>query len=119
MILPTLLLVSQVTIAVADRVPHLDVATSCRTATKAVVGLGQTMDGCLKSENGARDQLAKEWSSFPAPDRSSCLTLTRTGTTGTYTELLTCLEMKRDARRLPKEPTTGLPHEPSTVGRGM
>jgi hypothetical protein len=26
---------------------------------------------------------------------------------GTYTELLTCLEMKRDARKLPNELTTG------------
>jgi hypothetical protein len=110
MILPALLLASQFTIAVADGVPTLNIDASCRAAIKAVVGLSQDLNACMSSENNARDQLAKEWSSFLAADRANCLTLTTTGTTGTYTELLTCLEMYRDARNLAKEP--------STVGRG-
>ncbi len=49
----------------------------------------------------ARDILVKEWNNFLPADRTSCYRLTTTGTPGTYTELLTCLEMRRDARALP------------------
>jgi hypothetical protein len=105
--LPTLIVASQLTIAVADNVPRLDINASCRAALKAAVGLQQDLNACLSSENAARDQLAKGWSKYPAADRNACLSLTRTGTTGTYTELLTCIEMKRDARQLPKETTIG------------
>ena len=111
MILPALVLATLFTVAVADDVPPLNIDTSCRAAIKAAVGVSQDMNACLQSENSARDLLAKEWSKFLAADRANCLSLTTTGTSGTYTELLTCLEMYRDARQLP--------NEPSTVGRGM
>jgi hypothetical protein len=104
--IPALLVATQLAIPVADKVPTLNIDASCRAAMKATIGLQQDMSACMSSENAARDQLAKEWSKFPAGDRSSCLSLTRTGTTGTYTELLTCVEMKRDARQLPQEINT-------------
>jgi hypothetical protein len=54
----------------------------------------------LQSENSARDQLAQQWSTFAVT--------TLGGTGGTYTELITCLEMKREAAKLPKvDSTTG------------
>jgi hypothetical protein len=110
MILPGLLLANLLGVANAADVPHLNIDASCRASTQATIGLTQDMNGCLQSENTARDKLAKSWNSFAATDRANCLTLTTTGTTGTYTELLTCLEMKRDARQLPEER--------NTVGRG-
>ena len=63
----------------------------------------------MQSENAARDQLAQQWGTFAAADRQSCTSLTTLGGTGgTYTELITGLEMKRDAAKLPKEGgTTG------------
>ena len=48
----------------------------------------------------AKDQLAKEWTQFAAADKSHCLQLSTIGGDPTYTELLTCLELERDARRL-------------------
>jgi hypothetical protein len=111
MILPALLLASSFTVAVADRVPRLNIEASCRADSRAAGNVSPDIDACMKSENAARDQLAKNWNSFAARDRASCLALTTTGTAGTYTELLTCVEMKRDARQLPKEP--------STIGRGL
>jgi hypothetical protein len=111
LLLATSLVAIHTTSARADDVPRLNIQASCRDAMKAAAGLNQDMNACLQSENNARDQLAMDWSKFAAADRSSCLSLTRTGTSGTYTELLTCLEMKRDARRLPKEQ--------GTVGSGM
>ena len=80
-------------------VPTIDIAPSCRASAKGSVGM-QEYEACLKSELAAREILVQQWSSFLAADRGSCYRLTTTGTPGTYTEFLTCLEMKRDARKL-------------------
>jgi hypothetical protein len=84
--------------AVADSVPSWDVTTSCRGAAEA--GFGQDANAnvkqCLDSEQRAREQLTKDWSTFPAADRVKCV---KTQTfSPTYTELATCLEMNRDLR---------------------
>lgn len=103
---PAFLVGAQLMIAVADHVPRLDVTQSCRATADGILGVKQQADVCLQTENATRDQLAKQWSQFSAADRASCVALATMGTGGTYTELLTCLEMKRDARKLPKEPGT-------------
>jgi hypothetical protein len=76
---------------------------SCRAAAKGSGGLTQDFASCRGSEEAARDTLVKQWKNFPVADRNSCHRLTTTGTPGTYTELLTSLEMRRDARGL-REP---------------
>ena len=111
-IFPVLLLGAQLTMTVADQVPLLDVGPSCRSAANGDIGIKQDMQVCLDDENSARDQVVKEWSQFSPADRSSCLRLTTTGGNPTYTEYLTCLEMDRDAKKLPKDTTVG-----ETVGR--
>jgi hypothetical protein len=97
-------------VLVADQVPHLNVTPSCRASADGILGVKQDIDSCLKSENEARNQIAQQWNQFPASDRAGCTSLTTMGGMGgTYTEMLTCLEMKRDARKLPKdEGTVGL-----------
>jgi hypothetical protein len=40
-------------------------------------------------------QLARDWTRFPPADRANCLR--STGSTGAYTDLLKCLEIKRGA----------------------
>ena len=85
--------------ATAQGVPKIDVGPSCKAAAAGSSG-AQDVESCRRSEAGARDSLEKQWTSFPAADRSGCYELTTTGTPGTYTELLTCLEMRRDARQL-------------------
>jgi hypothetical protein len=89
-----------VPLTAAELVPSLNFDPSCRAAAKGNVG-AQPVDSCRQSELSARDTLAKLWKSVRAADRDSCYRLTTTGTPGTYTELLTCLEMRRDARALP------------------
>ena len=103
------LMLASAGIAAAQGVPNIDIGPSCRAAAKGAVGIQQDYDSCRKSEEAARDALAKQWNSFLAADRGSCFRLTTTGTPGTYTELLTCLEMKRDARKLPD----------TTIGQGI
>jgi hypothetical protein len=102
-----LLLAASAGIAAAQGVPTIDIGPSCKAAAKGSAGVQQDYNSCRKSEEAARDVLVKQWSSFLAADRGSCYRLTTTGTPGTYTELLTCLEMKRDARKLPDNATYG------------
>ena len=87
------------TAAAQGGVPTIDVGPSCKAAAAGSTG-AQDVESCRRSEQAARDSLVKQWSSFPAGDRTGCYQLTTTGTPGTYTELLTCLEMRRDARNL-------------------
>ena len=70
------------------------------SAAKGTAGVTLDLNACRSSEQAARDTLVKQWKNFCAADRESCYRLTTIGTPGTYTELLTCLEMKRDARKL-------------------
>ena len=63
------------------------------------------MSVCLDDEKSARDQIVKEWNQFAPADRTSCTRLSTTGGAPTYTELLVCLQMARDARKLPKAET--------------
>ena len=81
-------------------VPTIDITQSCRAAAKPSAGITEHYESCHQSELGAREILVKQWNTFLAADRGSCFRLTTSGTPGTYTELLTCLEMKRDARKL-------------------
>src|SRR5438105_14813147 len=94
------LIAGTLTIAVADPVPNINIQPSCRAAAAGAAGLKQDLDTCLQSEQKVRSQLAEQWGQFRADDRTSCSRLTTMAGGGTYTELLTCLEMKRDARRL-------------------
>ena len=103
MILPVILMGTQLAIAVQNTVPNIDVGPSCRAAASGSLGITQNLDSCLKAEQDARAQVAKEWSEFTAGDRATCIGLATLGAPTTYTELLTCLEMKRDVRKLPDQ----------------
>jgi hypothetical protein len=84
-------------------VPTINVMPSCRAAANAILGMKRDLEACLKSEASARDQLAQEWAEFLPAERTSCLALTTMGGGGTYTELLTCLDLRRFARNMHKD----------------
>src|SRR5262245_35150598 len=86
--------------AVADGVPNWDLTASCRAAGTA--GYSQTPSerskSCLGSEQRTREELNKNWSTFPAADRIGCVkSLTFSPT---YTELLSCLERRSYVKNL-------------------
>ena len=91
--------------AATDGVPKYDVTPSCEGAARAnyMTEGNDRLQSCIASENNTRDVLAKNWSSFPADDRTSCMASMSFGPT--YTELATCLEMKRDLRNMRKPVT--------------
>ncbi len=86
-------------------IPTLDVRQVCRgiasqSADPLATGLQASLEECVKSEQGVREQLKQQWPAFSAADKQHCVTLAKTGGESSYTELLTCLEMARDVRAL-------------------
>jgi len=107
MIAPTFLALvfgSQMLITVADGVPAFDVAPGCRAAVTVMPG---SFQACMNDEQTARAQLASQWDQFSAPDRATCAQNETSGGTPSYVELLTCLQISRDARSLPESKTDG------------
>jgi hypothetical protein len=112
-------LAAQLVIAVADRIPNLDVRPSCRGAAAEATNKDR-MQTCLASEQKVRDQLIKDWSSYSAADRANCLSGIMSFAP-TYTELITCLEMERDVKQLraqaqSKDGTVGAGRKEGTAG---
>ena len=91
----------------SDDIPTLDVNPVCRgiaSQSSLEVGLQQTgFEQCVQSEQTVREQVKKEWSTFSTSDKSHCVALAKTGGESSYTELLTCMEMARDVRKLRSE----------------
>jgi hypothetical protein len=84
------------------QVPTLNIQETCRAAAgvMANLSLGGTganeVEICLDSENKAREQLIKDWSSFQPADREGCIQ-TRVYLPS-YIEWLTCFEMNKIVR---------------------
>lgn len=117
MIFPSALaLGAQLMMPVADGVPVLNVEQVCQgIAQQGGVTfhdpqIAQEKKDCLDSEQATRQELTKQWSTFSPIDKTACTNESRMGGDSSYTELLTCLEMARDVRKMGKEPA-----EPSSA----
>ena len=90
----------------ADDVAVLDIHPICRGIAMQAAnptekgGPDLTFGECVKSEQSVRDEIAKVWSSFAPADKGHCVRLATQGGEPSYTELITCLEMARDVRKL-------------------
>jgi hypothetical protein len=80
--------------------PQLEVRTSCKAAARGAVMLGRDENACLADESAALGSLRQSWDKYSATDKSQCVGMTRTGGPASYVELLSCLEVMRDARNL-------------------
>jgi hypothetical protein len=89
----------------ADDVPDLNVDPVCRGISQQASdpsekgGPDLAFARCVKSEQATRQKLVKEWSTFVPADKANCIGSERGGM-ASYTDLITCLEMARDARKL-------------------
>lgn len=90
----------KIDIAAADDVPKLNADPSCEAAAQGSVVQGRNKEACLVDEQGAREELAKKWSQFPPADKQQCVSLVNKGGPSSYVELLSCLEVIRDARSI-------------------
>jgi len=103
-----LLYITATTLVAVDTVPTFNTEARCREIS-GTAGPVADVDGCVRDERAARDQVVKEWAQFSAADRSSCVQLSTMGGAGTYTHLMTCLELARESRRMhaPDQERTG------------
>ena len=99
---PIILVATQI-VLVADSVPKFDVERTCRAA--AVSGVpGRDSASCQRDEQDARSTLEKDWTQYGSGERSRCTGLVSTGGASSYVELLTCLEMEKQAREVREKP---------------
>ena len=111
MIIPatTLAVITQLAFTIAEDVPRFNLEPVCRGIAKQG-GLDlepnktvrRDFEGCVKSEMAIRDQLVAQWSTFKASDRANCIGESTAGGFPSYTDLLTCLQMARDASQMGK-----------------
>jgi hypothetical protein len=101
-------------LAESDDVPILNVEPLCHGIAAQAAnptetgGPDLTFKACVTSERAVRNDLAKSWPSFAAADKGHCVRLANTGGESSYTELITCLEMARDVRKLHSNYTKGI-----------
>ena len=62
--------------------------------------LGRDKEACLADETTAQDTLKQNSSKYSATDKSQCVGMAKTGGPASYVELLSCLEIMRDARNI-------------------
>jgi hypothetical protein len=80
--------------------PTLQVGPSCEAAGQGSVVLGRDKKACLADETAAQDTLKQNWSKYGASDKSDCVGMVKTGGPASYVELLSCVEILRDARNI-------------------
>jgi len=88
---------SPVVIPVGDLVPAINVERTCKetaAADKAAnLDLAQPVENCMRDENAAREQLAAIWANYSAQVRNRCEQEATLVGTGSYVDLLTCMQM--------------------------
>jgi hypothetical protein len=100
--------------------PTIDIQKTCRENVNALGTLlggeiPQNMSVCLMDEQAARDQIVKDWATYPAIAKTRCVQ-PKEYLPG-YVEWQSCLDLTRDVLKLRKESatsgsTTGSPECP-------
>jgi hypothetical protein len=95
-------LCTQQAMAGADEIPAFDVSKSCRTDAQ-VYPTGGGDATCLADEQKAREVLISQWTQFAPENRANCMQAsTDLAGAQSYVELLTCLQMAKEVKSLPK-----------------
>ena len=98
-------------IRVADVVPVINVEKTCKEAAAsdkaANLALPQSVEECMSDENAARQRLAGIWLNYSASIRDRCAQEATLVGTGSYVELLICMQMADPANSLPSPALSG------------
>jgi hypothetical protein len=95
-----LLLGLQTAAAPAEGPPNLNVAPSCNAAARGAIAIGRDKEACMGDERTAQDTLKENWSKYNGADKTQCIGNVKTGGPASYVELLSCLEIMRDAKSI-------------------
>jgi hypothetical protein len=116
----TILLVLPILPAQSDDIPVLNVLPLCRGIASQGADPLQAGDRsvsvkeCLGAEQADRETMKQEWPTFSASDKKHCIAEATMGGESSYTDLLTCLEMARDVKKL-RLPPAGLSASPKKI----
>ena len=95
--------------------PVIDVERTCKETVatdKAMdLDLPQSVEKCMSDENAARQQLAAIWLSYSASIRDRCEQEATLVGTGSYVDLLTCMQMTDPAKLTPNNGAEGREQE--------
>jgi hypothetical protein len=112
-----LMLALPAAIARADSPPKLNVTPSCEAAARGAITAGRDKDSCLNDEQTAESVLAQNWSKYDPADKTQCVGNVKTGGPASYVELLSCLEIMRDAKTIRAGDPITTPDQPSGLVR--
>jgi len=101
-----------IALAAMDAVPNFNVEPSCQAAAQQAAS-ADYVTVCRKSEQRAHDEIARQWPQSTTADKAQCVPAVTAGGNPTYTELLTCLELARDVRKMHGK------GQPTTAGQGV
>ena len=89
----------------SQEIPDLNVDPVCHGIAQQAANPTEKGDpdlsfaNCVKSEQAMRQKLVGEWATFSPTERTNCIG-SEMGGMASYTDLVSCLEMARDARQL-------------------
>ena len=98
-----LLLELGVVAAAADGPPKLDVTITCAAAAQYSISVGRDKEACIGDETTAQTTLSQNWSKYNVDDKDQCVGTVKTGGPPSYVELLSCIEILRDAKQIREE----------------
>ena len=92
--------------------PSVDIQRTCRESSDAMTGLtgNDTQDSytaCINDEQTAREQLVKDWATYPALAKAQCVKPNEY--LPGYVEWQSCIEMTRDVIKMRQEQAVSTP----------
>jgi hypothetical protein len=87
----------------ARSLPKLDIKATCRRAQPLSGAEKSAYQSCLNDEIAAQKQLSRTWFSFKSGPRVICTQETKIGGAPSYVELITCLELDKQAAEASNE----------------
>jgi hypothetical protein len=100
---------ASVAIALAESPPTLNIGPSCDAAARGAIVAGRDREAFMGDERAARDVLAKAWDKYAPADKTQCVGMNGKGGPASYVELLSCLEIMRDAKTIRETDTLAPP----------
>src|SRR5258708_787411 len=104
-------------IALADSPPQLNVAPRWGGGGRGGISAGRDKEACLVDERTAESVLAQNWSKYDPADKTQCVGNVKTGGPASYVELLSCLEIMRDAKAIRQGDVLAPSDQPSGLMR--
>src|SRR5260370_145184 len=92
-------------------------APSCAAAARGAISAGRDKEACLVDERTAEGVLVQNWSKYDAADKTQCVGNVKTGGPASYVELLSCLEIMRDAKAIRQGDVLAPSDQPSGLMR--